>query len=127
MQLNITFKCTNKDCSEFRKMLSLQYYSLLGADTKEERAQVYLVNSPYCPKCHQKGSLSIIHGNKSFQNIDAFAEHLGGLAKEATLLKRIIDAKIGTEDENKGYLEVQDLITDVKCTCCGKSMNRIVE
>lgn len=127
MRPTITFQCDNERCSEHGKTVSIEHYSWLGFNSDNEKAQADLAKFPYCPKCHSKGSLSIEHGSRFFSNLDAFEEYLVGLTEQAKLLKRLVDSKIATDEENERYSEVLELIAEVKCTCCGRPLDKLIE
>lgn len=57
--------------------------------------------SPFCESCHTKGQIKVRHRGREFPSPEAFDEHAIGLIKEFRLLKRIIDAGIGTEEDKK--------------------------
>jgi len=42
-----------------------------------------------------------------------------GIAKEARLLKKLIDRGAAEDDERRQFDEAMGLLEDVKCPCCG--------
>ena len=103
MKPHITFECTNDSCPEYGELKEIQNYSLLGSITDEASAEYSMARFAHCPKCYRDGKLEIEHAGKSFSHIDALGEHLGGLAREAKLLRKLVANNLADEEEQQRY------------------------
>jgi ssDNA-binding Zn-finger/Zn-ribbon topoisomerase 1 len=124
----ITFTCTNEACSANGKEISLTQYSFFESLSEESKDEEYwLARIKYCPKCYRTGEVKIQHGQRVFSNLDAFEEYLAGLAKEAKLLKRLVDSGIANDEEQNQFKKNMDLLSDAKCPCCGNLLIGMIE
>lgn len=122
MKPTITFECTNEDCDEFGKEIRLQYYSFFGSLQDASREGYWTAKLKHCRKCYRVGKVEIRHAEKTFSELDAFEEYIVGLAKEAKLLKKLVDRGVAEEDEKRQLDESMKLLLEAKCPCCGQSL-----
>lgn len=120
MTPRITFKCTNEECEQHAKELELHYSSLFGS-MKEERGEDYwTARLKHCRSCNRTGEVKFEHGNRTFLDIEAFEEYVLGVAKEAKLLKKLVDRGVAEREEKEQFDEAMKLLQDAKCPCCGQ-------
>lgn len=122
MKPTITFECTNEDCEEFGKEIQLNYYSFFGNPQDGTREDYWTARLKHCRKCFGTGKFEIRHAEKTFFELDAFEEYIVGLAKEARLLKKLVDRGVAEEDEKHQCDERMKRLLEIKCPCCGQSL-----
>ena len=127
MKPRITFKCTNEQCEQHAMELELHYSSFFGS-MKEERGEDYwTARLKHCRSCYRTGEVKIEHGNRTFSDIEAFEEYVLGVAKEAKLLKKLVDRGVAEPDEKEQFDESMKLLQDAKCPCCGQALIETVD
>lgn len=127
MKPRITFKCSIEGCEQYAKDIELHYSSFFG-NMKEERGEDYwMARLKHCRSCYKTGEVKIEHGNRTFSDIEAFEEYVLGVAKEAELLKKLVDRGVAEPDEKQQFDELMQLLQDAKCPCCGQPLIETVE
>ena len=122
MKPRITFKCSNEQCEQHGKEMELHYSSIFGS-MKEERGDDYwTARLKHCRSCYKTGEVKIEHGNQSFSSTEAFEEYVIGVAKEARLLKKLVNRGVAEPMEREQLDESMKLLRDTKCPCCGKPL-----
>ena len=122
MKPRITFQCINEDCAKHAKEIVLHYSSFFGS-VKEERGEDYWpARLKHCRSCYRPGQVTIQRGSRTFSDIEAFEEHVLGVAKEAKLLKKLVDRGVAEPEEKKQFGEAMELLQDAKCPCCGQPL-----
>src|SRR5271157_1136209 len=81
----------------------------------------------HSPSCYRDGKLEIEHAGKCFSHLDALGEHLGGLAREAKLLRKLVNNNLADEQEKQRYQEALAGIQDAPCPCCGRRLTQILD
>jgi hypothetical protein len=122
MKPTITFECTNEDCDECGKEIRLQYYSFFGSLQDACQEDYWTAKLKHCRKCYRVGKVVIQHCERTFSELDAFDEYIVGLAKEAKLLKKLVDRGVAEEDEKRQFDETMNLLIEAKCPCCGQPL-----
>ncbi len=127
MKPRVTFKCTNEACVQFNREVELHYSSFF-ASIKEEHNEDYLTaRLKHCRSCYKTGDVRIQHGRRTFSDLEAFEEFIVGVAKEAKVLRKLVERGIAEPDEKGQYEESLRLIQDTKCPCCGQPLIEMVD
>jgi len=122
----VTFSCTNAECRQHDRTIEVQNYTLVGRRAPGDVDGWLLGSSRRCPKCRAEGKLDIQHGDRKFTTVEAFGEYLGGLLREAMVLKKLVARKVATRKERLELEEKVDLLRNAQCTCCGRSMTKML-
>jgi len=110
MKSDIKFTCTNSNCELFEQEIIIDKPSLLIED---------------CTKFFRTGKIIIKHGDETFQSTGVLVQYFKGLNKELKLLKKMIDSKIADSDEIERFKEIQIILEDAICPCCGKDVKHL--
>lgn len=127
MKPKITFECKNEKCEQHAKELELHYSSFFGSMKEERDEDYWTARLKHCRTCYQTGEVKIEHGKRTFSDIEAFEEYVLGIAKEAKLLKKLVDRGVAEPDEKKQFEESMELLQDAKCPCCGQPLIETVD
>lgn len=93
-------------------------------DSKED---YWTAKLKHCRKCFKTGNVQIQHGKRNFSELETFEEYIVGLAKEAKLLKKLVDRGVAEKDEKKQFDKLMQLLSDAECPCCGQPLLETVE
>lgn len=104
MKPKITFKCWNEKCPKY--------------DIEIERESHFGIVSDECEECKRHGRLLVKHKSLEGSSIEEFSLTAAKMGLEYSLLKRIVDGKIGTEEDAKRVAEIKELIDGLQCPCC---------
>ena len=127
MEPKITFQCTNEECEQHAKEFEIHYSSFFGC-TKEEHSEDYwTARLKHCRSCYRTGEVKIEHGSRTFSDLGTFEEYVVGVAKEAKLLKKIVDRDVAEPEERKQLDESMKLLQGVKSPCCGQRLIETVD
>ncbi|HNR90529.1 MAG TPA: hypothetical protein PKM65_19490 [Spirochaetota bacterium] len=127
MKPEITFECKNEKCEQHAKKLELHYSSFFGSMKEERDEDNWTARLKRCRTCYQTGEVKIVHVTRTFSDIEAFGEYVLGIAKEAKLLKMLVDRGVAEPDEKMQFKESMELLQDAKCPCCGQPLVETVE
>jgi len=127
MKPTITFECTNEDCEKFGKEIQLQCYSFFGSLQDDYREDYWTAKLKHCRKCYRVGKVEIKYAERTFSELDAFEEYIVGLAKEARLLKKLVERGVAEDDEKRQFDESMKLLHGTKCPCCGQPLIDTIE
>jgi len=122
MKPRSTFKCTNEACPQFDREVELHYSSFFASIKKERDEDYWTVRLKHCRSCYKTGDVRIQHGSRTFSDPEAFEEYIVGVAKEAKVLRKLVDRGVAEPDEKSQYEEALRLIQDAKCPCCGQPL-----
>lgn len=123
MKTTITLTCENESCSAFNVPIDLSDSDeLIDGIPKDWTKNWIRIRVPHCEVCHHRAKLLMKHGDKEFTNPDHLGEYLLGAKKEIELTRRLVAANAATEEEKSKVLEIEHLLKDARCPCCGNAI-----
>ena len=123
MKPKITFECKNERCERQAKELEFHYSSFFGIMKEECGEDYWTARLKHCRTFYKTGVvMKIGQGSRTFLDIEAFEEYVLGIAKEAKLLKKLVDRGATEPDEKEQFEESMELLQDSKCPCCGQPL-----
>ena len=102
----IYFKCRNMDCSNYNIEIE-----------KDPEKSLFLES---CEKCYDRGWIRIKYKDTEEDSIDRFVLTMTKMGQEYSLLKRIVDGKIGNKEDEKRMAEIKAFLEDLECPTCGQ-------